>query len=66
MLLGNPICGVAYGVIVSRFFRGRVPYEEAILLDFFPDQYPAYMERTWILIPFVKGADDLVEEMRSE
>ena len=62
MLLGNPVCALAYAVVVSQFFRNRIPYEEAMLLDFFPGQYDAYMRRSYILIPFVRSAEEWLQE----
>lgn len=35
------------------FFVRRIPYEEESLLEYFPDDYPAYRAKTWIGIPFV-------------
>lgn len=53
ILLGNPICVVGYSLVAWKFFHDRIPYEEALLLGFFPDEYPAYKARTISGIPFV-------------
>lgn len=53
ILLGNPLCVLAYSCAAWDFFRRRIPYEEATLAEFYPNQYPAYMERTWIGIPCI-------------
>lgn len=37
------------------FFRRRIPYEETLLELFYPDQYPAYVQRTFVGIPFVRS-----------
>jgi protein-S-isoprenylcysteine O-methyltransferase len=52
LLLGNPFCFVAYGVVAWNFFRQRIPIEEHHLSDFFP-QYTEYKKQTWIGIPFL-------------
>ena len=57
MVLCNPLCVAAYAYAAWDFFRHRVPYEEATLVRFYPETYPAYMQRTHIGIPFVKGID---------
>lgn len=53
LTLGNPVCVLAYALAAWDFFRKRIPYEEATLVEFYPDDYPDYMRRTWIGIPFV-------------
>ncbi|CAN0244222.1 unnamed protein product, partial [Ectocarpus fasciculatus] len=53
LLLCNPLCFLVYVVAASSFFRRRIPYEEALLETFYPDQYPEYVRRTFVGIPFV-------------
>ncbi|CAN0318910.1 unnamed protein product, partial [Ectocarpus sp. 13 AM-2016] len=53
LLLCNPLCFLVYVVAASSFFRRRIPYEEALLESFYPEQYPAYVRRTFVGIPFV-------------
>eukprot|EP00752_Nemacystus_decipiens_P005538 g5010.t1 len=53
LLLCNPLCFLVYVAAASSFFRRRIPYEEALLENFYPDQYPAYARRTFVGIPFV-------------
>ncbi|CAH0477587.1 unnamed protein product [Peronospora belbahrii] len=53
ILLANPICAVGYSIVAWSFFHDRIPYEEHLLLSFFPDEYPAYKARTFSGIPFV-------------
>lgn len=42
-----------YVVAASSFFRRRIPFEEAFLEQFYPDQYPQYVRRTFVGIPLV-------------
>lgn len=53
ILLANPLCAIGYSFVAWTFFRDRIPYEEHLLLGFFPDEYPAYKARTISGIPFV-------------
>ncbi|KAE8980180.1 hypothetical protein PF010_g23222 [Phytophthora fragariae] len=53
ILLGNPLCAVGYSIVSWSFFHDRIPYEEQLLLAFFPDEYPAYKAGTISGIPFV-------------
>lgn len=55
MILCNPVCVLAYTFAAWRFFSQRIPYEEATLCSFYPNEYEAYMARTWIGIPFLSG-----------
>lgn len=57
LLLVNPICTVAYAVTSWYFFQTRIPYEEGLLREFYPDEYPSYMERSIIGIPFISTGD---------
>jgi len=59
ILLGNPICVVAYAVVAWRFFASRVHYEEAKLFEFFGEQYSAYHSRVGTLIPFLSTPNRL-------
>ncbi|CEG42199.1 protein-s-isoprenylcysteine o-methyltransferase [Plasmopara halstedii] len=53
ILLANPVCIVGYSFVAWGFFHDRIPYEEHLLIGFFPDEYPAYKARTVSGIPFV-------------
>ena len=56
ILLGNPFCIVAYTLASWRFFNQRIPVEEEFLATrIFPNEYPRYMKRTYIGIPFIKS-----------
>ena len=55
LLLGNPLCSVAYAAASWSFFSKRVPVEEVALLQFFGGAYAAYAKRTRILIPWVRS-----------
>lgn len=61
VLLGNPACTVLYAAAAWQFFRHRIPYEEATLESFFGEQYRAYMARTIVGVPFVKGVAEAQE-----
>ena len=50
VLLSNPVCAVAYGIISWKFFHERIRYEEHKLHQFFPE-YRAYVQRSYIGIP---------------
>jgi protein-S-isoprenylcysteine O-methyltransferase Ste14 len=39
--------------VVSALFIWRVHVEEALMIKQFPDKYPAYMKRTWALVPYI-------------
>ena len=52
LILNNPLCTIAYAAAAWYFFYDRIPYEEGLLLNFFPEYYE-YRERTFIFIPFI-------------
>ncbi|KAK6358302.1 hypothetical protein TWF730_007649 [Orbilia blumenaviensis] len=54
VMLGNLVCFVGYAVVLWRFFRGRIGYEERYLIRFFGQRYVDYRDRTWVWIPFIK------------
>ncbi|CAK0866979.1 unnamed protein product [Prorocentrum cordatum] len=45
LVLANPVCLAAYTLVSWRFFQGRIPNEEDLLLDFFGDGYLDYARR---------------------
>jgi protein-S-isoprenylcysteine O-methyltransferase len=55
VVLGNPICLVAYTVASWNFFCARIPYEEDTLVRLFPEEYPVYRNRTIIGIPLISA-----------
>ena len=55
LVLGNPLCFVAYACASYSFFADRIPFEEETLRDFYPREYPAYAARTFVLIPFLRA-----------
>eukprot|EP00941_MAST-03F_sp_MAST-3F-sp1_P004693 g4693.t1 len=60
IVLGNPICVVAYFAASWRFFNHRIYYEERLLSEVqFPGNkegsYKKYCETRWIGIPFIQG-----------
>ena len=56
LLLGNPLCFCLYGYASVRFFRDRIPFEEATLIKQYGAEYERYMAKTYVGIPFVKSA----------
>ncbi len=54
---GTMLSGTAFGIyifiIATVLFSFRMDKEEKIMLELFPNQYPAYQARTKRLIPFV-------------
>lgn len=57
LLLANPLCTVAYALASWHFFRVRIPFEERLLCDFYPEEYYSYMRRSFIGIPFISSYD---------
>mmetsp|Transcript_12081 Transcript_12081/g.15246 ORF Transcript_12081/g.15246 Transcript_12081/m.15246 type:complete len:208 (-) Transcript_12081:56-679(-) len=55
LLLCNPICTVLYTAASWWFFSRRIPYEESTLTQHFPNDYPEYMSKSWIGIPFIRS-----------
>ena len=53
VLLANPVCFALYALLSWRFFRDRIPFEEATLGAFYPREYPSYRARTHVGIPFI-------------
>lgn len=47
LVMGNPICLVAFSRVLLDFFRERIQYEEGTLTKFFPAEYPKYQASTW-------------------
>ena len=54
---GSALTGSIYAigvlVLMSALFLSRIPREETIMLDLFPNEYPPYQARTKRLIPLV-------------
>lgn len=57
LILGNCISTILFAGASWYFFHRRIPFEEQTLLRLFPDEYPSYMQRTRIGIPFIKSID---------
>jgi protein-S-isoprenylcysteine O-methyltransferase Ste14 len=55
-MVGTAIGASAFWVVPLVLFGGYFVYsarrEEKIMTAQFPEQYPAYMRRTWMLLPF--------------
>ncbi|XP_037075541.1 protein-S-isoprenylcysteine O-methyltransferase-like [Pollicipes pollicipes] len=55
LLLTNPVCLVGYTAASWTFFRDRVHYEEATLINFFGHAYLAYQQRVGTGLPGIAG-----------
>ena len=53
LLLANPLCTVAYGVVVWRFYDERISFEEETLCAHFGSAYVDYKRRVWSGVPFI-------------
>ena len=51
----NPVCTVLYAAAAWTFFRERVMFEEAMLVNFFAQEYKDYQKRVPTLLPFIPG-----------
>ena len=51
--LTSSVFGVGMFVFISILFALRINKEERIMLELFPEQYPAYQQHTKRLVPFV-------------
>ena len=52
LFIGNYICLVLYFIVLSRFFKDRIEYEEETLVYFF-EEYEEYRRRTPTYLPFI-------------
>ena len=57
----NPICTIAFIIILFHFFKNRILVEEGFLIQFFGEKYLEYKKNVGILIPFIK-MDKKMEE----
>ncbi|GMT05021.1 hypothetical protein PENTCL1PPCAC_27195, partial [Pristionchus entomophagus] len=55
IMLGNPICTIAYALVTWKFFADRIVDEERDLLHFFGEEYREYQAEVPTGIPFVEG-----------
>lgn len=53
VVLANPISAALFAAVAWRFFRARIPYEEATLRAMYGAQYSEYVRRTHSGIPFI-------------
>ncbi|KAI1813927.1 isoprenylcysteine carboxyl methyltransferase [Poronia punctata] len=53
LVLGNPICFVAYTAVLWRFFSTRVRHEEEVLSVHFGEAYRTYKKHVGSGVPFV-------------
>ncbi|CBH14699.1 prenyl protein specific carboxyl methyltransferase [Trypanosoma brucei gambiense DAL972] len=56
LVLANPFCFMAYAIVLIRFFKERITYEETVLssVEFFGESYTKYKAGTWVGIPFIR------------
>jgi len=64
LLLGNYLSPIAYTIASWMFFNRRIPFEEQTLTKLFPKEYPIYMNKTWIGIPFMTSIAILYEKKK--
>ena len=55
LVLNNPICLAGYTAASWAFFRDRVRYEEATLINFFGHAYLEYQQRVGTGLPGIAG-----------
>ncbi len=55
IVLGNPVCILAYSYVSWAFFHERIAIEEYTLLQFFGEDYEKYQKKVPTGIPFIKG-----------
>ena len=55
VMLGNPVCAVAFAIVSWKFFQERIVTEEIALINFFGEDYLAYQRRVGTGIPLLKG-----------
>jgi len=53
LVLGNPLCLLAYGYVSWKFFAGRIPGEEELLMSFFGEEYERYARKVPCGLPFI-------------
>lgn len=53
LVLGNPVCFVAYALVLWRFFSARIRDEESFLVSFYKKDYVEYRKRVPTRIPFI-------------
>lgn len=64
LVLLNPICCLAYAAVAWKFFEGRIPGEEELLVHFFGQQYLDYAQRVPCGLPWISelGRKDGTEQ----
>jgi protein-S-isoprenylcysteine O-methyltransferase len=60
IFLGNLIHSILFTIVTWNFFQRRIPYEEESLCTYFPQEYPSYLARTWMGIPFLKSPQTIM------
>jgi len=52
LLLMNPLSFIGYAVVLFRFFKSRIEYEEKLLVDFFGNEYVEYRKTSKVFRKF--------------
>ena len=58
ILCMNPICIIAYFIVLFKFFKERILIEEPYLITFFGQDYIDYKRKVPILIPFIEMSEE--------
>ena len=66
LLMGNPLHALMFAIVSWTFFKRRIEFEEQSLCLFFPDEYPAYVARTWMGIPFLRSRKQTNEGVKRD
>lgn len=64
LILGNLLHIGLFTFASWRFFSRRIPYEEESLCLHFPNEYPQYVARTWMGIPFIQSIVGIDEKQK--
>jgi protein-S-isoprenylcysteine O-methyltransferase len=57
----NPICTIAFTIVLFKFFENRIIVEEGFLIQFFGQKYLDYKKKVGILIPFINMNKEMEE-----
>lgn len=57
----NPLSIAIFIIVLYKFFKGRILYEETLLILFFGEEYVEYRKKVPILIPGISLEEDVVK-----
>ena len=66
LCLGNVAHAMLFSVVSWNFFHRRIPFEEESLCVLFPNEYPAYVAKTWMGIPFIRSKVQATKHSKAE